>query len=174
VADPDPTLTMPDGTAFRVVASTAETGGERVEIEVTLPPGAPSPPPHLHPHQDEEWRVLEGTLSVLLDDEWRTLRAGESLEVPRGHVHALRNRSDGVVRVLDIHVPAMEFEDYIRSLHRLAASGKVTGMRSPRSLVHLAMLLREHRENQVTANPLQRRAESALAAVGRRLGYSVD
>jgi chemotaxis protein methyltransferase CheR len=38
----------------------------------------------------------------------------------------------------------------------------------------LAMLLREHRDNQVSASALERLGESALAWIGRRLGYRID
>jgi hypothetical protein len=37
---------MPDGTLFRIVKSAAERGGERVEFEVTMAPGAMGPPKH--------------------------------------------------------------------------------------------------------------------------------
>src|SRR5215218_9793665 len=92
------TLVMPDGTAFVIVESAADSGGDRIEFEITMPPGAMGPPKHFHPRQQERWEVLAGELSVFLEAEWRTLGAGESLSVPRNAVHTLRNRSDRVVR----------------------------------------------------------------------------
>jgi quercetin dioxygenase-like cupin family protein len=164
-------LTMPDGTEFLIAKSAADTGGERVEIETTLPPGAPSPPRHFHPRQEEEWEVLSGTLSVYVEDRWRSLGPGDSVSIPRGQVHTLRNRSGEVVRVRDVHVPALDFQDYIEELHRLAQDGKITSLRSPSTLIHLSMLLRDHRGTQITASRLQRAAESLLAAIGRLLRY---
>jgi quercetin dioxygenase-like cupin family protein len=164
-------LTMPDGTAFLITKSAADTGGERVEIEITLPPGAPSPPRHFHPRQEEEWEVLAGTLSVYVEGRWRLLGTGDSVSIPSGQVHTLRNRSGDVARVRDVHVPALDFQDYIEKLHRLAQNGKITSLRSPSTLIHLSMLLREHRGTQVTASPVQRAAESLLALVGRLLRY---
>lgn len=118
--------------------------------------------------------MLEGTLSVYLDGRWRTLRAGESIEIPRGHVHTLRNRGDQQVRVLDVHMPALRFEEYIASMQRLVATGRVTSLRSPRSLIHLAMLLCDHRDNQISASGAGRLGESLLAWIGKRiLGYRV-
>lgn len=75
---------MPDGSAFIVRRAAAETGGEYSEMELSLPPGLVPPPPHIHPQQVEEFEVLEGSLDVTVDGQWRTLRSGESASVPRG------------------------------------------------------------------------------------------
>jgi quercetin dioxygenase-like cupin family protein len=170
VAAPGDPYTLPGGASFVIKTSTAETGGERVQLEITLPPSAQGPPPHFHPRQEEEWHVLEGTLAVQVDGNWRDLRAGESATIPRGHVHTLRNRSDGTVRVLDVHIPALDFEDYMLDLHRLNQEGKITSVRSPKSLVYLASVLTQHRTTQLTASRPQRVAESALAGIGKLLG----
>lgn len=165
------TLTMPTGAAFLIAKSATDSGGERVEMEITLPPGSPSPPKHFHPNQEETQLVLAGTLSVYLDGQWRLVERGQSVSIPRGQVHTLRNRSDEVVRIKDVHVPALDFQDYIEKLHRLARAGKVTSLRSPSTLIYLSMILCEHRGTQVTAGALQRAVESLLARIGRLLGH---
>jgi quercetin dioxygenase-like cupin family protein len=164
------TLRLPGGASFVVSKSAAETGGERVELEMTLPPGAAGPPPHFHPRQEEQWHVLAGTLDVQVDGTWRTLREGESESIPPGHVHTLRNRSSDEVRVLDVHIPALDFQDYMEELHRLTEAGKITSLRNPRSLIYLATVLRDHRTTQLTSSRLQRAAETALAGIGKLLG----
>jgi quercetin dioxygenase-like cupin family protein len=161
---------LPGGASFVIRKSAAETGGERVELEMTLPPGAAGPPPHFHPRQEERWQVLAGTLEVQVDGNWRMLREGESESIPAGRVHTLRNRTNEDVRVLDVHIPALDFQDYMQDLHRLTEAGKITSLRSPRSLIYLATVLREHRTTQLTASRLQRIAESALAGLGKLLG----
>jgi quercetin dioxygenase-like cupin family protein len=171
VAATGDTLTMPDGTSFRIVKSTAESGGERVEFEVTMAPGAMGPPKHFHPCQDEGWKVLEGELSALVDGEWRTLAEGESLSIPPNTVHTLRNRSSQRVRFRDSHEPALDFQDYIEALHRQAAAGKLTARMTPSTLIHGAMVLRQHRTTQLSASRAQRAAETLLSLVGRALGY---
>lgn len=166
-------LRLPGGASFVVTKSAAETGGGRVELEITLPPEAARPPPHFHPRQEEQWHVVAGTLEVQVDGTWRTLREGESASIPAGHVHTLRNSTKEDVRVLDVHIPALDFEGYMQDLHRLAEAGKITSLRSPRSLLYLAMVLQEHRTTQLTASRLQRSAESALAGLGKLLGMRV-
>src|SRR5690242_19070010 len=78
------TFALPGGSSFVVRRSAAETNGERVELEIMLPPGAAGPPPHFHPRQEEQWQVLAGALDVQVDANWRTLREGESASVPAG------------------------------------------------------------------------------------------
>jgi quercetin dioxygenase-like cupin family protein len=169
VAATGDTLRLPGGASVVIRESAGETGGERVELEITLPPGAPGPPPHFHPRQEEQWHVLAGTLEVQVDGDWRTLHEGDSASIPAGHVHTLRNRTNEDVRVLDVHIPALDFQEYMEDLHRLTETGKITSLRSPRSLVYLAIVLTDHRTTQLTASPVQRFAESALAGFGKLL-----
>jgi glyoxylate utilization-related uncharacterized protein len=172
-AETGDTLTMPDGTRFVIVESAADSGGGRIEFEITMAPGAMGPPKHFHREQQESWKVLAGDLSVLVGDEWRTLGAGESLSILPDTVHTLRNRSSAQVRFRDVHEPALDFQEYIEALHVQAAAGKMTSRMTPSTLIHGAMVLREHRTTQLSASPAQRAAETVLAAVGRALGYRV-
>jgi quercetin dioxygenase-like cupin family protein len=173
MSGPGDILAMPDGTAFLIVESAADSGGERIEFEVTMAPAAMGPPKHFHPRQRESWKVLEGELSVFVDDQWRTLAAGESLSISPNTVHTLRNRSSGVARFRDVHEPALDFQDYIEELHAEAAAGNLTDRMTPSTLIHGAMILRRHRTTQLSASRVQRGAEMVLSAVGRVLGYRV-
>jgi quercetin dioxygenase-like cupin family protein len=168
------TLTLPDNTSFLIIESTADSGGQRVEFEITMAPGALGPPKHFHPRQEESWRVVEGELWVFVDGDWRTLAEGESLSIPPGTIHTLRNRSSAVVRFRDVHEPGLDFQDYIESLHRQAAAGRMSGRMTPSTLVHGAMVLRQHRTTQLSASRAQRAAETALSLVGRALRFRTD
>jgi quercetin dioxygenase-like cupin family protein len=165
---------MPGGTSFLIIESAADSDGERVEFEITMAPGALGPPKHYHPIQEESWQVLKGDLSVFVGTGWRTLSEGETLSIPPKTVHTLRNGSDDVVRFRDVHVPALDFQDYIEALHRQAATGGITGRRTPSTLIHGAMVLRQHRTTQVSAAAPQRAAETALSLIGGILGYRTD
>lgn len=79
-------LTMPDGTTFVVVEPATRDDGAEIVFEITMAPGAMGPPRHSHPTQDESWTVQAGELSLLVNNQWRTLAAGESLTIPPGTV----------------------------------------------------------------------------------------
>ena len=166
-------LTTPDGSTFVIVESQASNDGSEIVFEITMASGAMGPPRHSHPAQDESWTVQAGELSVLVDDQWRTLAAGETLAIPPGTVHTLANGSAATVRFHDTHRPALDFQDYIEDLDRLTRSGKLSARMTPRTLIYGAMVLVDHRPMQLTASVGQRAAEPVLAALGKLLGYRI-
>ena len=166
-------LTMPDGSTFSVLKSGSSNDDAEVIFEITMAPGAMGPPRHSHPAQEESWTVQTGELSVLVDGEWRTLAASESLTIPPGTVHTLANRSTATVRFHDAHSPALDFEEYIEDLDRLTRSGRLSPRMTPRTLIYGAMVLVDHRPMQLSANAAQRVAETVLAFVGRVVGFRV-
>lgn len=95
---------MPQGLGeYVVVRSHEDTGGEFVEMEWILPPGAFAPPRHRHPSQVEEYEVLEGRFQVMVDGHWRTLSAGDSASVPVNSDHTFRIPPGEAVRVRNFH-----------------------------------------------------------------------
>lgn len=68
-------------------------------MEFVLPAGCLPPPPHIHPYQVESYKVLEGSLDVIVDGTWSTLQPGDSASVPIGASHTFRNASGDLIRV---------------------------------------------------------------------------
>jgi len=159
------------GVEARVTTPASATGGEYVEMDVTAEPGSETLI-HYHPEQEETYRVLEGTLEVFRDERWRAVPAGESLTVPRGTVHGFRNKGEVPVRFLNVHRPALAFQEHLETLDRLSRAGKIKGTRDPRSLIYMSMSGVEHRPD-VPVKPPQWTMK-ALAFIGRRLGYRLD
>lgn len=172
MAHEDP-IALPDGTSFAVVESSASSDGERIVFEITMGARSASPPRHIHPDQEESWTVQSGELSLLVGTTWRTLRTGESLSIAPGTVHTIANRSGATVVFHDVHEPALDFQEYIEDLGRLARAGKLSERMSPRTMLHGATVLVAHRPMQISASPVQRVAETLLAAVGRLVGAGV-
>jgi quercetin dioxygenase-like cupin family protein len=83
-------LRFVDGREFRITQAAADTNGQYLEMEWWLPPSTETPPRHIHPHQREDYEVLEGAFEVLVRDGWRTVAAGESASAPVGEVHTFR------------------------------------------------------------------------------------
>jgi quercetin dioxygenase-like cupin family protein len=115
---------------------------------VTLPE-APGPPPHYMERSSVLYHVIEGRLDIRTDGAWRTLGRYESIRLPEGTLHALRNSSDREVTwlacwcpggpermVIDLGVPAAEDKACERSIsedmvRRLIANHRRYGMRIP-------------------------------------------
>lgn len=61
---------------------------------------------HYHPHTDEQVYVIEGELSVYVNDRWNVLGPGTLGILPRGKPHAQGNRSDKPVHFIGSGAPA--------------------------------------------------------------------
>ena len=67
-----------------------ETGGELLEVEsVYTKPSPARPPAHYHPHQEERFEALSGTLHVRVGDAERELRGGDVLVALPGTPHGM-------------------------------------------------------------------------------------
>lgn len=156
------------GVEARVTTPAASTGGAYVEMDCTVAPGSATMI-HYHPEQEETYRVLDGTVEVFLDGGWRALAPGESLTVPRGVVHGFRNASGAPARFLNVHRPALRFEEHLETIDRLARAGKVRGTKDLRSLIDLSMSGVEYRPDVPVRPPFW--VLRLLAGLGRTLGY---
>lgn len=156
------------GLKATVTTPSATTGGAYVEMDVTAEPGSGTMI-HRHPEQEETYQVTEGVLEVFRDGQWNAVPAGELFTVPQGTVHGFRNASDVPVRFLNVHRPALHFQEHLETLDRLSRSGKIRGTKDPRSLIYMSMSWDTFRPDvPVKPPPAMLRG---LAFIGRRLGY---
>lgn len=99
-------------------AESADAGGRFSMVETTLAPGYAGPGPHVHESFVDSFYVLEGTMTMRVGDEYRTLGAGDFALAPPGTVHTFANESESPVRVLNVMAPA-GFEQYLKELAAL-------------------------------------------------------
>jgi quercetin dioxygenase-like cupin family protein len=166
----DRTLVWPDGSIYRVTRSSADTGGELLEMEWKLPAHGWAPQPHVHPRLTEEYQVHEGSLDVLVGSEWRKLTAGDAASVPPGIVHTFRV-GGSPTRVRNVHRPPLDFEPYIRRLCSAANQHNLGDMSGFRALLHIAVLVREFPLHSRAPGRLLNTAVPPLATLGRLFGF---
>lgn len=170
VLDFRPTADM----SWEITASTTDTGGEYFETTNSVGPRMGGPPEHVHGEAQETYVMLEGELEVSMNGSWRLVRAGESITIPPGTQHTLRNPTDEMVRLVNTHRPALRFEQFFREMHGLIASGRVKGFppKDPRSALYLAMLFAKYSELQRTSKPPQP-VFTLMARLGQKLRLKV-
>jgi len=100
---------------FKALAE--QDGGDFSLMERTLPPGGRRPPPHRHTDCSEAYFVLDGLVSVMVEDEELTVGPEGFVLVPRGTAHTFGNSSRADARLLVMHAPAMDA--YFAGLHEL-------------------------------------------------------
>lgn len=138
----EPVLLLPgEGDRGRVGASdlqfkltTEHTNGLLASVQVDLAPGFLGAPPHLHRATDEIAYVLDGELTVLVEEKTFAVPAGGWHLRPRGLVHTFWNAGSVPVRFLDVFLPARH-EAYMRGLAALFAGG---GSPTPGALAEVA------------------------------------
>jgi mannose-6-phosphate isomerase-like protein (cupin superfamily) len=87
---------------------------ELLEVEAVWSPAdeARAPLPHRHPNQDEHFVVHEGELTARVDGVEHIMRAGDTLDVPAGAVHAMWSTADGPTRATWQVRPALRTAEF--------------------------------------------------------------
>ncbi len=73
--------------------------GDWIHTRLEVRPNAAGPPEHFHERFAENFTVKSGTLSILINGEKRTLRAGESISIPPMTRHKPFNETNETVVV---------------------------------------------------------------------------
>jgi quercetin dioxygenase-like cupin family protein len=154
--------------------TTADSGGEALEMEFVFEPGGSRLPPHIHRLQDETFELLEGTVRFGVRGEFLERAPGERLTVPHGASHSLCIIGDVTARFRVEFRPALDLEGFFKALYGLGAAGKVNrfGLPGP---IWIATLMwtfpKEFFYLPVLPWWLQRSVLAPLALIGRLVGY---
>jgi mannose-6-phosphate isomerase-like protein (cupin superfamily) len=161
------------GMWWEILKDTADTKGEYFEAINVIAPGFGGPPLHVHPNAEESYAIQSGVLDVCVAGEWRQVGPGETVTVPAGVPHTLKNPHADEVRLINVHKPALEFEHFFRRMHTLVSSGKAKlPPKDFSSLVLISMLFVAHENEIKSANP-PHAVMRVLALVGKMLGYKL-
>jgi mannose-6-phosphate isomerase-like protein (cupin superfamily) len=160
------------GLRFVVTLAPANPAEDSLEMEITVEAGALGAPPHYHPMMEEEYRVLKGTLNVLIGDRWKDFGSGESAVIPARSNHTFRNTSKEPVLMLNVHRPAQYILAFFDKAYELAQAGKLKGMKDPLTIVRMSTLFMEPGSGSVPTGFLGRVVMPVAAWFGRRLGVN--
>lgn len=114
----------------RVLLRAEDSDGAAGIVEITVPPHWEGPPLHHHPFA-EAFYVLDGELTLQLDDTRQTAAAGDCAYARGGQVHTLANHTDALARYVLVITPG-GFERYF---DRIAA--EAAGVEPPPSALQL-------------------------------------
>jgi mannose-6-phosphate isomerase-like protein (cupin superfamily) len=154
-----------------ITPASVETNGEVSRIKIILEGDQIGPLTHIHPGQRERYHVSDGELTVKLEGKKTVLGAGHQIEVPVGAAHTFANRSDRPVAFIAEHLPALRFEEYIRSVHAFITSDAARGRRDPRTLMRYLRLESGYAETIRPPAGIPSLVVAALNGIGRLLGY---
>jgi quercetin dioxygenase-like cupin family protein len=108
------------GDTYTVKVAGEDTGGKLAVIEATLCPYSGGTPLHINMLEDENYYVLEGTMTFQLGERTFEAPAGSFIHIPRGVIHTHWNAGAAAVKVLGLPTPA-GFEMFFADLAELMA-----------------------------------------------------
>ena len=109
------------GDTYVVKAAGAETGGALAVIDAALGPHSGGTPLHINTLEDENYYVVEGTLTFRIGERTVEAPAGTFVHIPRGVVHTHWNATAEAVRLLGFPAPS-GFETFFADLAELMGS----------------------------------------------------
>lgn len=152
--------------------TSSETGGELLRLEWFLEPDGFLAGAHTHPHQEERFEVLSGTLGMRAGRRKYRLAAGEAIVMPPGTVHAWWNEGNETLHGMVEFRPALDMASVFETWFGLAGDGKVS-KKGILSLLQIIALLDEY-EAEIGIPWVPKRAQHAivslLAPLARRRG----
>lgn len=187
---------------FKVVKRPEDTGGDAVRFEAVLHPSldakqqgpsqsgsrgtpqtssalthrrwmADTSKEHLHPRQEEYFKVLSGQLRIALNGEEQTLREGEEMALPPRVPHRHWNPANRPARIVLEHRPALQSELIFETLYESAQAGYADEEGFP-FFLQLAVLQNKYPDHAyITGLPIlvQKGLFTVLRPLGRLLGY---
>ena len=101
-----------EGRAYALGAMSAVFKADEAETDATysisewfLAPDSSGPGPHSHTDHDDIFYVIEGTMSLLVGDDWIDAGVGSFVRAPAGTIHDFANRTHARAGVLNIYIP---------------------------------------------------------------------
>lgn len=85
--------TRPWGSYTVTAVGVSDAGEDICEKEIHVLPGQVLSL-QSHENRREHWRVMDGTLTVILDDQRHELPAGADIRIPQGAIHCMANLAD--------------------------------------------------------------------------------
>ncbi len=161
------------GQEIKFIQTAKDTKGELLEMESSFAPHSKEPPAHYHPFQQEDFIVIDGELTVRIDDELRILKAGDHLHIPAKKVHAMWNNSDGKTIVNWKIRPALNIEQLFETVTGLANDNKTNNQGMP-SILQAAVLMEHYSNVYRPANPsfiVQKILFGLISFFARLFGY---
>ncbi len=157
-----------------------DTDGELLQLDLFLRPYGFLAAEHMHPHQEEKFKVISGSLVYRVGGSKKpnqNLSQGEILVVPARTPHVWWNADEDEAHLVVEFRPALNIETFFETFFGLAREGKIskTGlMKGFPNPLQLAVIIREYK-GEVRGTLLLHKTAFILAIIiapiAKLLGY---
>lgn len=162
------------GDEMKIYRSSITDGGDVFELDVTLHPHCRwSKGIHYHPKATETFKVVRGTLNMIVEDKEIVLTPdSREVIVPPNMNHCFWNDTDEYITFHSVISPVGNIEKGIRATYALANAGRTNDMNLPKNIFELA-ILGEILDSYFPKVPwqFQKALLKLIAGLGTLLGY---
>lgn len=157
---------------YEFIETAKDTKGEFVRLKATIYRKGQLVPKHFHLFQDESFEVISGQLTILTDNQVKTLKVGEKITLSKNIPHNHYNNENTPLIYIHSVSPALDFDYLIENLIGLATDGK--SKNGSYGLVQELVSLRYLDSKTFLADIpvwVQKILMHTIAPIGRLLGY---
>jgi len=136
------------------IATAEDSDGQFVRFSWRAAPGGVIHE-HIHPRQQEQFTILAGEAHFTVNGHAHTAGAGQTVVIPAGVPHAVRNTGPAEIDGIVERRPALQAKEFHEAVAGLAADGKTTAAGAPKNPLQLgATFCHFRRESRVTTPPI--------------------
>jgi len=161
------------GQVMLFMKTAAETDGELLEIDCISPPSDSREPEHIHPFQQNNFRILAGECTFRIDGKEQTAKAGDTVSIAPNVRHYFWNPGNVDARYIQEFRPALTIAEFFNTFFALSRDGKLNEQGIP-NFFHASIIMLAHKNDIRVVTPpwpIQYLSYILLAPIGMMMGY---
>ena len=161
------------GQRMKFMQTSRDTNGELLQIDCVNPPSGVKEPEHIHPHQENRFKIISGALVFCIAGKEHRVDTGDFISIPPKVPHYFWNAGDQEAHYIQEFRPALRSEYFFEALFSLARDGKLNEQGTANLLLMADFVPKFWNEIRVTKPPeiVQSFLFGILAPVIKLLGY---
>jgi quercetin dioxygenase-like cupin family protein len=150
-----------------------DTNGALLQIECFSPPTAMREPEHIHPFQENSFKVLSGVIHFKINGKIFLAGPEDEVAIPAGVPHFFWNEEQETAHYIQEFRPALKTEDLFQTFFSLARDGKLNESGIPNLFAASLIMLSYAKELRIIRPSwaLQKIVFCCLAPIGWMLGF---
>ena len=153
-----------------------ETEGKLLQIECISPPTSVKEPEHIHPLQENKFKMISGSCTFSVQGKEQIIGPGQSISIPPKVRHHFWNSGKTDAHYIQEFVPALNIADFFETFFALSRDGKLNEKGTP-NFFHASVIMLMHKNTIRVIKPplpIQYLTYLSLAPIGRLVGYRSD
>jgi quercetin dioxygenase-like cupin family protein len=150
-----------------------DTNGDLLQIECFSPPTEMREPEHIHPFQENSFRVISGVLHFKIDGKITVAGPEDEISVPAGIPHHFWNEGDETAHYIQEFRPALQIEDLFQTFFSLSRDGKLSKTGVP-NIFRTSLIMLHHANELRILKPawtIQKKVFIFFAILAKVLGF---